>query len=124
MCMVNFLLFLVSITRSVAEQLQDNANMHELQGNTVDTFSKDSPSCADGEHPANQVVNDAPGTPGTGMPGNRVANSFYSDGNGLNEDIDGTLQHQAQFVGQFEAKEKGQQEWEEKVRENSSSVQV
>ncbi|KAM3268480.1 putative protein isoform X6 [Capsicum chacoense] len=39
------------------------------------------------------------------------------------EDMERALQHKAQLIGQFEAEEKAQREWEEKYRENNSYAQ-
>ncbi|CAN4105840.1 unnamed protein product [Withania somnifera] len=39
------------------------------------------------------------------------------------EDMERALQHKAQLIGQYEAEEKAQREWEEKYRENNSYAQ-
>lgn len=43
---------------------------------------------------------------------------------GSDGDMEKALEHQAQLIGQYEAMEKAQREWEEKFRENSSSTPV
>lgn len=40
------------------------------------------------------------------------------------ENMERALQHKAQLIGQYEAEEKAQREWEEKYRENNSYAQV
>jgi len=41
-----------------------------------------------------------------------------------NEGMERALQHKAQLIGQYEAEEKAQREWEEKYRENNNYAQV
>ncbi|KAL3838220.1 hypothetical protein ACJIZ3_022811 [Penstemon smallii] len=40
-----------------------------------------------------------------------------------NEDMESALRHQAKLIGQYEAEEKAQRDWEEKFRENNSGTQ-
>ncbi|XP_055811410.1 uncharacterized protein LOC129881091 [Solanum dulcamara] len=43
--------------------------------------------------------------------------------NDSDEDMERALQHKAQLIGQYEAEEKAQREWEEKYRENNNYAQ-
>lgn len=51
---------------------------------------------------------------------NREVGGYGRDGG----DMEKALEHQAQLIGQYEAMEKAQREWEEKFRENNSSTPV
>lgn len=42
--------------------------------------------------------------------------------NGSEKDMERALEHQAQFIAQYEAEEKAQREWEDKFRENNGST--
>lgn len=46
------------------------------------------------------------------------------DGYERDRDMEKALEHQAQLIGQYEAMEKAQREWEEKFRENNNSTPV
>lgn len=48
----------------------------------------------------------------------------YLNGHGRDKDMERALEHQAQLIGQYEAEEKAQREWEEKFRENNGSTPV
>ncbi|CAI9091276.1 OLC1v1026257C7 [Oldenlandia corymbosa var. corymbosa] len=112
--------------RSATEQLQTDPNMHELQASTVDNFSKDSPICADIEHPASLGINNTTEiqVPGSSSPGTKGVNGLCSDGHAKHKDLDGTLQQQVDSLGQFEEEETAQRQWEDKVRENSVSGSI
>ncbi|KAG8380601.1 hypothetical protein BUALT_Bualt06G0032600 [Buddleja alternifolia] len=53
----------------------------------------------------------------------QIFNGRYFSGHERDEDMESALQHQAQLIGQYEAEEKAQREWEEKFRENNSGTQ-
>lgn len=110
--------------RSVAEELHDDDNTHDSQGNTVDTCSQASPSCADTKQPAINGVKDLVEAPVPGIPGNRIADAYFSCKNGQSDDFESILQHQARLTEKYEAEDRAQREWEEKVRENSSCALV
>ncbi|CAL9197279.1 unnamed protein product, partial [Musa hybrid cultivar] len=47
--------------------------------------------------------------------------SHYAIGNGRDEEMERVLKEQAQLIGQYEAEEKAQREWEQKYNENKNS---
>ncbi|KAF7820247.1 myosin heavy chain, striated muscle [Senna tora] len=53
----------------------------------------------------------------------KLANDNHNvDEYGKDRDMEKALEHQAQLIGQYEAMEKAQREWEEKFRENNNST--
>ncbi|KAI4346439.1 hypothetical protein L6164_007334 [Bauhinia variegata] len=52
----------------------------------------------------------------------KVANDNRDSGYGRENDMEKALELQAQLIGQFEAMEKAQREWEQKFRENNNST--
>ncbi|KAJ7974942.1 Transcriptional regulator ATRX [Quillaja saponaria] len=56
------------------------------------------------------------------LSGVTLGNSHDLHGHGKEKDMEKALEHQAQLIGQYEAMEKAQREWEEKFRENNSST--
>lgn len=108
----------------MGKNLHSDSSIHDFQGDTADTCSEHSSNCADIKYPANNGVKDLPEAPDSGLSGNRVADAYFSSRNGQDDDGKRALQHQAQTTDQYEAEDKAQRDWEEKVRENSSCVQV
>lgn len=54
--------------------------------------------------------------------GNVVNSILKSNEDGAERDMERALEHQAQLIGQYEAMEKAQQDWEEKFRESNSAT--
>ncbi|RVW20442.1 hypothetical protein CK203_111651 [Vitis vinifera] len=52
----------------------------------------------------------------------QTGSNHHLNRNGRDRDMERALEHQAQLIGQYEAEEKAQREWEEKFRENNSST--
>lgn len=107
--------------RSVAEDSRDDDNMHDSQGNTVDTCSQASPNCADIEQPVNNSAKDLKETLVSGFSENRIADDYFSR-SGQDDDFKSVSRHQAQLEEQYETEDRAHREWEEKVRENSGCV--
>ncbi|MCD7447235.1 hypothetical protein HAX54_026354 [Datura stramonium] len=95
----------------------------ELQNTSGECPSKRLPSSANNGHQflmdsaANNDVKDQLHFPTSEMSENQ-RRADESD-----EDMERALQHKAQLIGQYEAEEKAQREWEEKYRENNSYIQ-
>lgn len=56
--------------------------------------------------------------------GHAVHNNGTVENNGTESDMERALEHQAQFIAQYEDEEKVQREWEDKFRENNGSTPV
>uniref|UniRef100_A0A5B6ZW38 Uncharacterized protein n=1 Tax=Davidia involucrata TaxID=16924 RepID=A0A5B6ZW38_DAVIN len=117
-------------TRSAVEESQIDTSMLGPQDNGVAACSEGFPNCSDiksevlrvgSENQGEKVLLEGP-VPG-GLENQRdITNAaLYLNGNGSDKDMERALEHQAQLIGQYEAEEKAQREWEEKFRENNSS---
>ncbi|XP_030451165.1 uncharacterized protein LOC115673210 isoform X2 [Syzygium oleosum] len=69
-----------------------------------------------------KVVSNSPVSGRVENEGNVVNGILESNDDGGERDMERALEHQAQLIGQYEAMEKAQRDWEEKFRENNSST--
>ncbi|KAF8021834.1 hypothetical protein BT93_G2085 [Corymbia citriodora subsp. variegata] len=67
-----------------------------------------------------KVVSNSPVSGRVENEGNVVNGILKSNDDGGERDMERALEHQAQLIGQYEAMEKAQRDWEEKFRENNS----
>lgn len=92
------------------------------QENGIGTSSEVFPDCS-GNGPKNQKGgSEIQGQ--KGLLGGPHSNDLDFNGYGGDKAMEKALEHQAQLIGQYEAMEKAQREWEEKFRENNSSTPV
>lgn len=114
--------------RSAVEESQ-NDSRNAPPEDEVGTSSGDVHTCSDigpgtfREGPENSDERDLRDVPVTVVWESRSAsNGHYLNNDRGNRDMERALQHQERLIGQFEAEEKAQREWEEKFRENNGST--
>ncbi|KAJ9175425.1 hypothetical protein P3X46_013982 [Hevea brasiliensis] len=118
-------------SRSVAEELKANPAKVDAIEDEVAITSENFPNCPDvkpgifegvverGED--KMLLGDSLSSclgNGQNMSSNGIDYNVY----GGDRDMEKALEHQAQLIGQYEAMEKAQREWEEKFRENNNST--
>ncbi|KAJ4843764.1 hypothetical protein Tsubulata_034599 [Turnera subulata] len=118
-------------SRSSTEEFRDNSLETNSQENGVSNSVDVFPNCSDDypKTPARVTESEEEKTLRKGPLSGRVENGHDASSNGhaypvygSNGDMEKALQQQAQLIGQYEAMEKAQREWEEKFRENNSST--
>ncbi|WCJ19200.1 hypothetical protein M5689_001498 [Euphorbia peplus] len=117
-------------SRSAAEGFKVNTVKVDSVEDEINAKSENSPNCS-GE-PVISISNDEKGEEKMSMDSsesghvgneqNGSDNDFKRDRYGGDRDMEEALEHQAQLIGQYEAMEKAQREWEEKFRENNNST--
>ncbi|XP_065870562.1 uncharacterized protein [Euphorbia lathyris] len=117
-------------SRSVAEEFKANpVKVDSLEGE-VNTKSENSPnssgepgsSGSNVEKGEEKMSMDSSVSGCLGNEQNGSDNGLKCNGYGGDRDMEEALEHQAQLIGQYEAMEKAQREWEEKFRENNNST--
>ncbi|XP_050210335.1 uncharacterized protein LOC126660727 [Mercurialis annua] len=111
-------------SRSVAEEYKANPVKHDSLEDEAVATSENFPNCSDFEPKTGEDKMMLEDTHSECAGAEYNACNTGLDYNVYREDrdIEKTLEHQAQLIGQYEAMENTQREWEEKFRENSSST--
>lgn len=113
-------------TRSTAEDGLDNHMLNE-HGEGAASWSHHSdkqPKCPQ-EPPNNEMEEEFPHTLITCSLDDQIketGDNLYTDGRDRYEEMERVLEKQARLIGQYEAEENAQREWEEKYNENKSST--
>ncbi|XP_010242640.1 PREDICTED: uncharacterized protein LOC104586934 [Nelumbo nucifera] len=92
-------------TRSAADEVNNGPLLLDAQENGADRCFKDGPETLKGPRDKEEKVGKI---------------GLYVNGSGQDADMERALEQQAQLIGQYEAEEKAQREWEERFKENYS----
>ncbi|GAV90309.1 hypothetical protein CFOL_v3_33718 [Cephalotus follicularis] len=118
-------------SRSVGEECTTDPNKAKTQENGIATCSELFPDCSSSgpeiQKEGSELLREKglpPGSHPCFLEHDRNARDNDIDVNGYGGDkaMEKALEHQAQLIGQYEAMENAQREWEEKFRENNNST--
>ncbi|KAI4352606.1 hypothetical protein L6164_006842 [Bauhinia variegata] len=105
--------------RSVVEESMDKPLKIDSLENEVVYSSEEFPNCLDRGSNFQRIESKIQDEDESEV---KVANNNHDNGYGRETDMEKALEHQAKLIGQYEAMEKAQREWEEKFRENNNST--
>ncbi|KAB5539044.1 hypothetical protein DKX38_016577 [Salix brachista] len=114
-------------SRSTIEEFRASPIKVDSPENGVANSSEDFPNCSEPEIGRIEVGEEKALTENL-ISGNLAngqhahSNELEDDASSSDRDMEKALEHQAQFIDQYEAMEKAQREWEEKFRENNGST--
>ena len=123
----------VCVTRSAVDELKVGRGMVDSQNNGIISSSEGLPNGFDSgqeilregsENQEEEVLMDGQVSDSLESQRDATGSNHHLNRNGRDRDMERALEHQAQLIGQYEAEEKAQREWEEKFRENNSSTPV
>lgn len=118
-------------TRSAVDELKVGRVMVDSQNNGIISSSEGLPNGFDSgqeilregsENQEEEVLMDGQVSDSLESQRDATGSNHHLNRNGRDRDMERALEHQAQLIGQYEAEEKAQREWEEKFRENNSST--
>ncbi|KAL6326619.1 hypothetical protein AAG906_009745 [Vitis piasezkii] len=118
-------------TRSAVDELKVGRGMVDSQNNGIISSSEGLPNGFDSgqeilregsENQEEEVLMDGQVSDSLESQRDATGSNHHLNRNGRDRDMERALEHQAQLIGQYEAEEKAQREWEEKFRENNSST--